>query len=70
MKLQVGDKVQLHGNPFDEQIPEELLLYMFISGKVLTITEVQDVEEEGTTGQWVKTDLTPDWIDKAWFVKL
>lgn len=70
MKLSVGDQVQLHGNPFDEQIAEELILYMFLQSKIMTITETQDTTEEGTSGQWVKTDLTPDWIDSAWFVKL
>lgn len=68
--LQIGDKVQLCGNPFDEQIPEELLMYMFVSGKIQTVTDVMIPDEEGTTGQWVKTDLMPDWTDKAWFVKL
>lgn len=78
MMLKIGDQVQLCGNPFDEQIPDQFLLYMFIKGKILTITRVAKpgdlfapYTEEPKEGQhWVKTDLTPDWIDAAWFVKL
>lgn len=69
-KLEIGDQVQLCGNPFDEQIPEELLLYMFLQGKIQRVTHTMVPDEEGTSGLWIRTDMMPDWTDATWFVKL
>ncbi len=69
MTFSVGDKVKLKDNPFDEQIADQAMLYAFLKDKVFTVTEVQRVFEEGTSGQWIKTDHTPDYIDAFWFKK-
>lgn len=47
-----------------------LLWYTFQAHIKQTVIEIKDVSgEEGTTGQWVKTDKEPNWIDKAWYYK-
>lgn len=68
--FQVGDKVKLNGCPYDEQIPEEMLIYTFLVTQTLTVTEVCVPDDlDGTSGQWVATDMTPRWIDAQWFKK-
>lgn len=68
--FKIGDKVTLNGCPFDEQIADQMLMYTFLILNVQTVTDIKVVDEEGTSGQWVKTDMTPDWIDSAWFKKI
>lgn len=60
-KFKPGDKVVATGNYEDEQqgcaaprFPQKVL-------KVMNTTEA------GTSGQWIQTDLTTDWVDAAWF---
>jgi hypothetical protein len=65
--FKIGDKVKLSGCPFDLQRAEEALMYGFLVNQIMTVTEVKRVFEEGTSGQWIKTDMTPDWIDAFWF---
>lgn len=69
MIFTIGDKVKLSGCPFDEQIIAEALMYTFLKDRVFVVTEVQRVFEEGSSGQWIKTDHTPDFIDSYWFKK-
>lgn len=67
-KLKVGDKVELNGNPLDEQIPEDLRRYENAVGRTHTVTGIQDVPYEGTSGQWITTDFFGEqWFDRAWF---
>lgn len=64
----IGDKVVLNGCPYDEQIASEAMKYAERKDVVQIITGVKDTSDmEGTSGQWVKTDLESDWIDSAWF---
>lgn len=71
MRGLIGKKVKLLGNPFDEQIPEELEKYLNLKDKEQIIIEVKDVSKlEGTSGVWVKTSDIPDWVDMDWFVVL
>lgn len=65
----IGDKVKLNGCPFDEQIAADAMMYAFLVTQIMTVTDTMITKEKGTTGQWIKTDMTPDWIDKAWFKK-
>ncbi|MFQ5686189.1 MAG: hypothetical protein ACE5GV_05960 [Candidatus Scalindua sp.] len=68
--LCVGDIVRLSGCPYDEQIPEEMEKFSQLFNIKQTVIEIKDVSgEEGSTGQWVKTDKEPNWIDKAWYYK-
>lgn len=67
-KFKIGDKVILKGCPYDEQIPEEMEKFIELASKTQTITAIKDVDEAGTTGQWVKTDLEPVWMDKTWYM--
>ena len=69
MTFHIGDKVKFNGCPYDEQIPGEALIYAFLKDRVFTVTEVKRVFEEGSSGQWIKTDHTHDYIDAAWFTK-
>lgn len=69
MKLSVGDVVQLKGNPFDEQIPEEMAEYVRLKGVDMRITDAKDVDYYGTSGQWVKTNLIEGWADSVWFTR-
>jgi hypothetical protein len=69
-KFQVGDKIRLNANPFDEQVLEEAILYSFIKDQVHTVTQTKRTNEYGTTGQWIRTDLMPDWVDATWFDKI
>jgi len=64
-----GDLVKLKGNPFDEQIPEELELYNRLKDKVQKVVDIKDVSKlKGTSGLWIKTDvMSEDWTDYAWF---
>lgn len=71
----VGDKVKLNGCPFDEQIGEEAMMYAFLVTQTMTVTRISmpdDLDVPGTDetqpeGRWIITDMTPDWIDQAWF---
>jgi hypothetical protein len=65
--FKIGDKVKLKDNPFDEQIADQMILYAFMVTQTMTVTEIKRVFEEGSSGQWIKTDMTPDWIDAFWF---
>ena len=67
-KYKIGDKVILKGNPYDEQIPEELEKFVNLASKTHTVTAIKDVGEIGTSGQWIKTDLISEWIDGHWFM--
>lgn len=67
--FEIGDKVKLSGCPFDEQIPEELLMYTFLVNQVMTVTDAEVPNEEGTSGQWIKTDMMSEWTDSEWFKK-
>lgn len=67
MTFKIGDKVKLNDCPFDAQIPEEGMMYAFIKTQIQFVTNTKRVFEEGSSGQWVKTNLIPDWIDSAWF---
>lgn len=66
--FKVGDIVKLNGNPFDEQLLENIKYY-FLKNKKHIVTEVKRVsKKEGASGQWIKTNLmNDDWTDKAWF---
>ncbi len=69
MKFNIGDKVVLCGCPYDEQIPEEAEKFSRLVRTIQTVTDVKDTSHiYGTSGQWVKTDLEPDWTDGAWFI--
>jgi len=68
--FKIGDRVEFGGCPFDEQIPGELARYESLKNQIHKVIEVMSVDDPGTTGQWIKTDLmSEDWIDKAWFFK-
>jgi|SRR6185295_4316262 len=75
--FKVGDKVQLNGCPFDEQIIDEVLMFTFLVTQTMTVTRVSkssdvDVPYDDAPvepGRWIKTDLTPDWIAASWFKK-
>jgi len=76
--FKVGDKVKLDGCPFDEQIPEEMLMYTFLVVQTMNVTRVSKpddldapwVEEGAVEGQFIKTDMMPDWTSSAWFKKV
>lgn len=76
--FRVGDKVKFNGCPFDEQVPEEMLMFTFLSTHtmmVLRVSKPDDLDVPATdevqpAGRWVLTDLTPDWIDAKWFEKV
>lgn len=73
----VGDKVKLNGCPFDEQIPEEAMLYAFLATQTMTVTriskpddlDVPSSDEPQPEGTWLITDMMPDWTSKFWFKK-
>jgi len=69
--FKVGETLKLNGNPWDEQISEELELYHELKDEIHIVTETKDTSRtKGTSGQWVKTDVIPDdWTDSAWFNK-
>jgi hypothetical protein len=75
--FQIGDKVKLTGCPWDEQIPEEAIMFSFLSTQIMTVTRVSQPDDLDVpwTGEvepecrWIKTDKTSDWIDRAWFKK-
>ncbi len=69
-KFNVGDRVKLNACPFDEQQMGEVLIWMFLKDKVQIVKTIRRINEQGSSGQWVKTDLFPDWIDAAWFDKV
>ena len=69
MIFNAGDKIKFNACPFDEQMVDQAMLYAFLKDRVFTVTETQRVFEEGSSGQWIKTDMTPDWIDSHWFDK-
>lgn len=76
--FKIGDKVKLSGCPFDEQIPDQMLMYTFLVPQVMTVTRAAVpgdlfapwTEEPQPEQQWIKTDMTPDWIDSYWFKKV
>ncbi len=68
--FKVGDKVKLNGCPYDEQIVAELIIYTFMKDQVQAVIETKRVSEEGTSGQWIKTDHMADWTDSAWFTEV
>lgn len=69
-KFKVGDNVMLGGNPFDEQIEEELAKFYAQKDKVQKVVAVKDATGAKGTGLfWIKTDLNDQWIDQRWFVK-
>ncbi len=64
----IGDKVTLKGNPYDEQIADEMKTYANVKAAVQTVTEVKDVRHmAGTSGWWIKTDVMRDWTSIGWF---
>ena len=65
--LKVGDKVKLKDNPFDKQTADQVILYTFMVAQTMIVTEVKRVFEEGSSSQWIKTDMMPDWTDVLWF---
>ncbi len=65
--LKIGDRVKLNGCPFDQQIPEEIIKFYEMKDKIQIVKKTKKVTDPGTTGQWIKTNLIKDWIDKAWF---
>ena len=66
--FEVGDSVKLSGCHFDMQIASQAELYADLKHRVQKVTEIRDVSAlEGTTGQWVKTDLHGEWVDKYWY---
>ena len=66
--FKVGEFVEFAGCPFDEQIPGEMDRFARLQDRRQKVTEIQDTTKlSGTTGQWIKTDLCDQWIDKAWF---
>ncbi len=75
--LQLGDKVVLNGCPFDEQIVDQVLMYVFLKDQVMTVTRIARpgdsfapyIEDAKPEQHWVKTNLTDDWIDSYWFKK-
>lgn len=76
--FKIGDKVQFNGCPFDEQIPEEMMMYTVLASQTMTVTRAAVpgdlfapwTEDPIPGQQWVKTDMTPDWIDSAWFKRV
>ena len=64
----IGEKVILTDCPYDVQISEELEKYMMLKNKIQIIKEIKKTGE-GTSGQWIKTDFEPEWIDSAWYKK-
>jgi hypothetical protein len=60
-KFKVGDKVILIGNPYDEQIEDELLKYCKYKNTVCTILKIE--------GESIKTTVH-GWISPAWFKKV
>jgi len=77
MSFKVGDKVKFSGCPFDEQIPEEMMMYAFLATQTMTVVriskpgdlDVPATDEVEPEGRWIITDLTTDWIDSFWFKK-
>lgn len=67
--FKVGDRVKLNGCPFDEQITEELLMYTWMKDKIQVVIDTMVPDEEGTSGQWIKTDYIGGWTDSFWFKK-
>ena len=66
--FKVNDNVVLSGCPYDEQISGEAMKYASMKDKAQVVTEVKDASGvEGTSGQWIKTDKEPDWIDAYWY---
>lgn len=75
MTFQVGDKVQFSSCPFDEQIPEEMMMFAFLATQTMTVVRVSklndmDVPDAEPDGRWIITDLTTDWIDQSYFRKV
>lgn len=60
-KFTPGNLVVATGNYRDEQQGE------VSPTAVQRVLEVQNTTEDGTSGQWIKTDLESDWLDAAWF---
>lgn len=60
-KFKVGDCVIATGEYKDEQLGQ------FTCTEVQVVVAVKKVTEEGTSGQWIKTDVERDWIDSGWF---
>lgn len=65
--FKTGDKVKLSGCPFNAHIHEEAIMYQFLMTQIQTIIEVKRVFDEGSSEQWIKTDMMPDWITAQWF---
>jgi hypothetical protein len=62
--FEIGEKVELMGNPLDEQLNQ------FIPLGTKTIIDVKDVKDiPHTSGQWVKISEHNDWLDSTWFKK-
>lgn len=58
-KFKVGDIVKLAPYYFDQTSK--------LIGRFQTIIEVETKENEGTSGQWVKTHLNQEWTDAYWY---
>lgn len=63
LQFEVGDKVFLQSNPFEDG---DFLL----SGKKL-VTDIKDTSDilGATSSQWIKVDGYNDWIDSTWLKK-
>lgn len=67
MKFKINNRVKLSGCPFDEQMIEEMTRFYSLKDEIQIVTELKETTEVGTSGQWIKTNLMPDWTDAAWF---
>jgi hypothetical protein len=68
VEIKFGCEIKLKDNPFDEQIASEFTKYLSIKNEVQKIIEVKDVSHlEGTSGKWIKTNVSTDYIDIAWY---
>ena len=65
----VGDKVILNGNPFDEQIPDELEKYYDLKDTVQTVEEINTMMFDGRQLYLVTTDYLDDPINAYWLRK-
>lgn len=60
-KFKVGDIVVALDNYLDEQLCE------FAPASSQIVVAVKNVKKPGTTGQWIKTDHSKEWVDAGWF---
>lgn len=70
VNLKIGDKVKLSYEVYCDcgcsNVPKDIRDSIY--AKIHTVIEVKDTTKNlGTTGQWVKTDMHPEWVDKVFY---